>query len=207
MRQARQYPRPGVPEPAPRCPRPSAPEPLPGPCRVAVARVRRSSSSRLYLAAPFDGIAPDRRLEGRACPVVGGDSAGDAATSYDEHAEQVSRLRCSGGRSVCCNVGQSHLGDRASRRPGDAVVEAAPGRVCHPEGPHRAALRELIVDREHRTHRISGEPRSRSSAHRRPAARHARRACRARRRRAPAATTSSSTAPARLMPSPSERVP
>ena len=58
-------PPPRRPEPAPRCPRPSARSRCPAPCRVAVARVRASSSSEVVLGCSIGGIALDRRLERR----------------------------------------------------------------------------------------------------------------------------------------------
>ena len=149
-----------VPAPAPRRPWPSAPEPLPGPCRVAVARVRRSSSSRLYLAAALRGIAADRRLERRARAVVGGDPAGHAAAPATSTPSRFPA--CDASRAAACvtrSVSRTSATDRA-RRAGHAVVEAAPGRVRR-DGTSARARRSASSSSSasSRPHRVAGQPR------------------------------------------------
>ena len=121
---------------APR-PWPRAPEPLPGPWRVAVARVRRSSNSRLYFAARRStGSRADRSLEGcerarSSAAIPPGDATGPA-TSTPSRSPGLRRVR---GRAA----GRRRRLSRTSASERrvvcvDAVVEAAPGRVGDPEG-------------------------------------------------------------------------
>ena len=124
-------------------------EPLPGPAASPSRACGAAAARGCTWRRAFGGIAPDRRLERRACAVVGGDAAGDAATRRDEHAEQVSRLRCGGGEPLAATSASATSATERTRRPGLRRCRSrARSRTATTEGPHRAAQREVIVDRE-----------------------------------------------------------
>ena len=143
-----QYPRPGVPEPAPRRPWPSEPEPLPGPCRVAVARVRRSSSSRLYFAAVFPGsrrIAASNAARARSSAVTPPVTCPVPATSTPRRLPA-----CDAAVGPACAASPpARPRRRSARAPGSRRCRSrAVVRAATDEGLHAAAQRKVVVERE-----------------------------------------------------------